>query len=42
MVQERLKRCSKTAESARAIIETSKKLTEQSRELLEKIHHKHK
>ena len=34
MVQERLKRCAETSESARNIVETSKKLTEQSRELI--------
>jgi len=42
VVQERLKRCAKTAASARKIIETSKKLTEQSRDLVEKIHHERK
>ncbi len=34
MVQERLRRCADTAESARRSIDTSKKLTEESHELL--------
>jgi hypothetical protein len=38
MNQERLKKCAETAESARIAIETSKRLTEASRELVDNIH----
>jgi len=38
MNQERLKKCAETAESARTAIETSKRLTEASRELVDNIH----
>lgn len=37
MVQERLQRCAETAQLARATIEASKKVTIESRELIESI-----
>jgi len=36
--QERLKKCAETAKSARSTIETSKRLTEAARELIENLH----
>jgi hypothetical protein len=39
--EERLKHCAETTQSSQRIIETSKKLTADSREIIENIHRHH-